>query len=342
MLYGSVEIFRYSSEPQMAFIQTQGYIFGMKTIKPPMLRKGGTIGLVSPSGCPHSINIQRAIHRFREMGFKVWTDDIVRRTTRWGYLAGTDRERAESVNNAFRSPDVDAVFCTTGGYGAQRILPFLDYDAIRDNPKILVGYSDITALHHAIPLRTGLVTFHGPTAGSVGGEFPEYSRKHLFRAIASDELIEEITNPVDGPIIKTVTGGRVTGELVGGNGSIISSLMGTPYELDMEGKVFFIENTRERPPWYVDRELTQLRLANKLQRCSGIIYGENLRTEPQDATLGQTMEEVIRDRVSDLGIPAIYDLCCGHGMYQCTLPIGVRATLDATNGKLIIEEPAVS
>lgn len=314
----------------------------MKKIKPPKLKQGDTIGLVSPSSNSSTRNIQRAIPRFREMGYKVWVEDMVRRTTQWGYLAGTDEERAESVNNAFRNPEVDVIFCTGGGYGAQRILPFLDYDAFRDNPKIIVGLSDITALHHAIPKKTGLITFHGPSASSVGGEFPDYTREYLFKAIASEDPIGEITNPVDGPFIKTIAVGRATGELVGGNGSLISTLMGTPYELNIEGKVFFIENTRARPPSYVDRELTQLRLAGKLQKCIGIVYGEYLRAGPEDVSLGQTMEEVVRDRIADLGIPAIYDLCCGHGKYKCTLPIGVKATIDATERILIIEESAVS
>ena len=314
----------------------------MNRIKPPMLRRGDTIGLVSPSGKPQSVNIQTAIHRFREMGYRIWMDDVVRKTAQWGYLAGTDKERAESINNAFRNPEVDAIFCTTGGYGAQRILPLLDYDAIRDNPKIIIGFSDITALHHVIPKMTGLITFHGPTVSQMGGEFPDYNRDSLFKAVASPEPVGEITNPVNGPLIKTISDGKVTGELVGGNGSIICSLMGTPYELDMEGKVFLIENTKERPPYFVDRELTQLRLAGKLQRCGGVVYGECLRTTPEDVSQGQTMEEVVQDRIGDLSFPAIYDLCCRHGRYNCTLPLGVKATLDASNGKLIIEESAVS
>lgn len=276
------------------------------------------------------------------MGYNVWVEDMVRKTTQWGYLAGTDIERAESVNNAFKNPEVNAIFCTGGGYGAQRVLPYLDYDAIRDNPKIIVGYSDITALHHAIPQKTGLITFHGPTASSVGGEFLDYTEDHLFKAIASEMPIGEVTNPVDGPYIKTINEGKASGELVGGNGSLISTLMGTPYELDLREKIFLIENIRARPPMYVDRELTQLRLAGKLKNCAGIIYGECLRTGPEDVSLGQTMEEVVRDRISDLGIPAIYDLCCGHGVHQCTLPIGVKATVDTANARLIIEETAVS
>lgn len=314
----------------------------MKRIKPSRLKKGDTIALVSPSGRPASGKIHNAIHCFREMGYKVQVDEIVRRTAQWGYLAGTDEERAESVNAAFRNPVVDAIFCTAGGYGAQRILPLLDYDTIMENPKILVGYSDITALHHAIPQKTGLITFHGPTASGVGGEFPDYNRESLFRAIASEDPIGEIVNPADGPLIKTIAGGKATGELVGGNGSLISTLMGTPYELEMEGKVFLIENIRARPPSYVDRELTQLRLAGKLQECAGVVYGECLRTGPEDVSLGQTMEEVVRDRIADLGIPAIYDLCCGHGEYKCTLPIGVKATVDADSGRLRLEEAAVS
>jgi muramoyltetrapeptide carboxypeptidase len=314
----------------------------MKTIKPPMLKKGDTIGLVSPSGSINSTYLQNAIHRLKEMGYKVWMDENVRKTNRWGYLAGTDKERATSVNNGFSNPEVDAIFCTTGGYGAQRILPFLDYDAIKDNPKILLGYSDITALHHAIPKRTGLITFHGLSASSIGSEFTDYTKEYLLKAVASEEPIGEIKNPLDGPYIKTISDGKATGDLVGGNGSLISSLMGTSYELDMEGKVFMIENIRNREPSYVDRELTQLRLAGKLQQCAAIVYGECLRIGPEDATLGQTMEDVVRDRIADLGIPAIYDLCCGHGKHKCTLPIGIKTTVDATLGKLIIEESAVS
>jgi len=314
----------------------------MKIIKPPMLRKGDTIGLVSPSSNSPTRNIQRAIHRFKDMGYKVWVDEMVRKTTQWGFLAGSDLERAESVNKAFRNSEVDAIFCTGGGYGAQRILPYLDYYAIKDNPKIIVGLSDITALHHAIPQKTGLITFHGPSASSVGGEFTEYTREHLFKAIASEDPIGEIVNPENGPYVKTVSDGKARGELVGGNGSLICTLMGTPFELEIKDKLFMIENIKDRPPMYVDRELTQLRLAGKLQKCAGIIYGECLRYQPEDVSLGQTMEEVIRDLIVDLNIPAIYDLCCGHGIYQCTLPIGIKATLDATHGKLIIEEPAVS
>lgn len=314
----------------------------MKKIKPPVLKKGDTIGLVSPSSNSSTRNIQRAIHRLKEWGYKVWVEDMVRKTTQWGYLAGKDEERAESINSAFRNDDVDAIFCTGGGYGAQRILPYLDYDTIKDNPKILTGYSDITALHHAIPMKTGLVTFHGPTAGTLGEEkLNDYSKECFFKAITSKEPIGEIVNPVDGPYIKTITDGEAVGEIVGGNGSIISSLMGTPYELKMEGKIFFIENIKNRPPSYVDRELTQLRLAEKLQKCAGIIYGECLRTQPVDVSLGQTMEEVVRNRIGDLSIPAIYDLCCGHGKFKCTIPIGVKATLDAMKGKLTIEESAV-
>jgi len=115
-------------------------ILNMKTIKPPMLKKGDTIGLVSPSGSINSTYLQNAIHRLKEMGYKVWVDENVRKTNRWGYLAGTDKERATSVNNGFRNPEVDAIFCTTGGYGAQRILPFLDYDAIKDNPQFWANF----------------------------------------------------------------------------------------------------------------------------------------------------------------------------------------------------------
>jgi muramoyltetrapeptide carboxypeptidase len=312
--------------------------------KPPVLAKDGKIRAIAPASSdldyPHDLS--KGLAKLRELGFNVALGSCVRKLRTLGYLSGTDDERAQEMNEAFSDSEVDAVFCVTGGYGTPRILPQLDYDTIKANPKIFLGYSDITALHIALNQKSDLVTFHGPMIMSeMGAEWTEYSEKWLMKSITNTEPLGEVTNPVDGPIIKTINDGQASGRLIGGNISLIAATIGTPYEIDTKGKLLFIEEVDD-PPYLIDRNLTHLWLANKLQEAAGIIVGEIVRSNPKPSEASRTVWDVLIDRIRSIGKPAIYGLCCGHGKHHVTLPVGLEAKMDATERRLWIEESATS
>ena len=310
-------------------------------IKPPRLQAGQTIGLISPSGpvegsgaAPEIVETARA--RLAERGFQT----VVARHAfdAHGYLAGTDPDRAADLHAMFRDPQVHAVLCIRGGYGAMRLLESLDYDLIGCHPKVFIGYSDITALHLAFHRRIGLVTFHGPMAGALAQADP-HDLTQLLRAVTRPEAPGPLANPAGGPMIETLVPGVVEGVLVGGNLALVTSLLGTPYQPTFEGALLFLEDIVDHS-YRLDRKLLQLRLAGALNEAAGIVIGEcRVRTEPSEPAL--TVREILHDLIAPLGKPAIYGLACGHGAYHLTLPVGVRARLDATQGVLSIEEAAV-
>jgi muramoyltetrapeptide carboxypeptidase len=270
----------------------------------------------------------------------------VRRRT--GYLGGSAEERVADLHELFADKEVRGIFCIRGGYGSAQLLDKLDYGLIRRNPKVFLGYSDITALHLAIHRETGLVTFHGPVVVS---SFTEYTQKHFRSALFQTEPIGRVTNPPDtnplrpAHILRAVRPGRARGRLVGGNLSLISALMGTPWEIDTRGRILFLEDVGEQP-YAVDRMLTQLRLAGKLDAAAGIVFGECSDCRPRDFqpsfestfSLGEVVDSIL----GGLKIPVLYGLTIGHTDDQLTLPLGVEATLDAGSGELVIEEPAVA
>jgi muramoyltetrapeptide carboxypeptidase len=311
--------------------------------KPPVLKKGDMIRAVAPASTERDLTkLNKGLAKLRELGFEVSLGDCVRKLRTWGYLSGTDEERVAELNEAFRDDDVDAIFCVRGGYGTPRILPYLDYDLIRSNPKIFIGYSDITTLHIAMNQKSDLVTFHGPMiASEMGSEFTDYTQKWLLRAITTTEPLGEITNPVDGPMIKTIKDGKASGILVGGNLSLMVKTLGTPYEIDTKNKLLLIEDT-EDPPYRIDRNLTHLWLANKLQEAAGIIVGEITLCEPSSKEPSLNLWDVLKDRIGSTGKPAMYGLCFGHGTHHLTLPIGVQASFDAAQGKLWVDESCTS
>ena len=310
------------------------------TQKPTALRKGGAIRAVAPASSElDQSELSKGLLRLRELGFEVTLGDCVRKLRTHGYLSGRDNERAEELNEAFRDDNVDAVFCVTGGYGTPRILPYLDYNVIREKPKIFLGYSDITALHIAINRKADLVTFHGPMITSMGPKLTDYTEKWFLRAVTGYEPLGEVVNPADGPIIKTINEGKASGVLAGGNLALMVATLGTPYEIDTKGKILLIEEVDD-PPYLVDRNLTHLWLAGKLQDAAGILVGEIVNCQPRQGEPSLTLWDVLQDRIGSTGKPAIYGLCCGHGTHHLTLPIGVQASLDATQGRLRIEESA--
>lgn len=312
-----------------------------RMVKPRRLQAGQTIGLISPSGpvqrrgtAPETVETARA--RLAERGFRT----VLARHAfdARGHLAGTDADRAADLHAMFRDPQVHAVLCIRGGYGAMRLLEGLDYDLIGRHPKVFIGYSDVTALHLAFQRRIALVTFHGPMAGALA-QADSHDLTHLLRAVTRPEAYGPLANPPGGPAIDTLVPGVAEGPLVGGNLALVTSLLGTPYQPAFEGALVFLEDIVDHT-YRLDRKLVQLRLSGALDEAAGIVVGEcRLRAEPSEPAL--TVREILEDLIAPLGKPAIYGLACGHGTYHLTLPLGVRARLDATQGVLSIEEGAV-
>ena len=314
-------------------------------IKPPVLRLGDTVGLVSPASPVHEHgdvteeDLQHGIECLKSLGFHVRLGKHAREVR--GYFAGADQARADDLHAMFADNTIRAILCIQGGYGTPRLLPYLDFDLIRKNPKVFMGYSDVTALNVAIHQRTGLVTFHGPMVGyDMTREFT-YTKQWFERAVMRREPIGDIKNPDDGPETVSLSPGRATGRLTGGNLSLLIATLGTPYEVDTTGAIVFLEDVDELP-YRFDRMLTHFALAGKLRAAAGIVIGECVNCVPKDAKKPSlTLTEILDDLVRPLNKPAIYGVCCGHGKKKLTLPYGVQATLDADACCLVIEEAAV-
>lgn len=317
----------------------------LKKIKPKRLKAGDVIGLIAPaSNVWENEEIAFATDVLKSFGFKVKHSKNL--FQRYGYLAGQDQQRADDVNTMFADKEVDGIFCLRGGYGTPRILPLLDYELIKKNPKVLIGYSDITALLNAITTRTGLITFHGPIARQ---NFTDYAlenfKKILFNPIAPTELAtpplfeaKEGTAEKDNRLT-VLYPGKASGELIGGNLSLMVKLVGSPYEPDYRGKILFLEDTEEAP-YSVDGMLTHLWLAGRLNQLAGIVFGKCSDCEATDAP-SLSVEQVLRDRLSSLNIPVLSGVMIGHIDDLSTIPIGALATLDTTTKRLVLEEKAV-
>ena len=318
-----------------------------KLIRPKALRPGDTVGLITPSSYvsdPDRLALAERTARY--FGLVPKFGKNVRK--RDGYLGGGIEDRVEDLHAMFRDPEVKAVFAIRGGYGAAQLLDALDYDLIRSHPKIFLGYSDITALHLAIQKRAGLMTFHGPIALS---RFTPYTQTYFRKALFETEPLGRITNPPDSDplrpahILRAVRPGRARGPLIGGNLTLISTTMGTPYEIETSGRILFLEDVDEQP-YSIDRMLTQLRLAGKLSGAAGIIFGECQDCRPRDfkpsyeSTL--SVGEVVDEILGRLRVPVLSGLTIGHTDDQLTLPLGVMAELNAEKGELVIEEAGVT
>jgi muramoyltetrapeptide carboxypeptidase len=265
---------------------------------------------------------------------------------RYGYLAGQDKDRAADINQLFADPQVAALLPIRGGWGSSRMLPYLDYDRIRQNPKILVGFSDITALTLAIYGRTRVVTFHGPNGlTSWRPQQTEYFRRILFAGEAitfqnlkdgdDEDRLMQVKNR-----IQTITPGQARGRLIGGNLSVFSGIVGSPYVPDFQGAILFLEDTNENI-YRIDRLMTHLKIAGVFDKLAGFIFGQCSGCAP-DADYGSlTLEEVVWDHIKPLGIPAWYGAMIGHIEPIVTLPIGLEVEIDASAGTIRMLEPAV-
>lgn len=314
-------------------------------VKPQHLEPGMTVGLIAPAGA--SRNRQQVLHAIdvlKSLGYRVKEGKHLYNRTQ--YLAGTDLQRAEDINRMFADPEVDAIFTLHGGYGTMRTLPYLDYGMIRKNPKIIIGYSDITGLLLALYARSGLVCFHGPCAVST---FSGYTLDEYKKVVVNPSANTVIGSPpeVDYPEgqaerenrIMSFSGGKAQGRLVGGNLSLLSPLVGTPYEPDFQDSILFLEDVNEAF-YRLDRMLTHLLLAGKLNQVSGIVLGKFTKIPEEGNSFN--LEEIIEQLLVPLGIPVVRGLMIGHVADKTTVPLGIRAELDGDAGTLTLLEPAVT
>jgi muramoyltetrapeptide carboxypeptidase len=312
-------------------------------MKPKRLKEGDVVGLISPSGAtffPDRAEIAR--EGLAAFGLEARFGKHL--LDRYGYLGGEDEDRAADINGFFADPEVRAVFSLRGGWGCNRLLPYLDYELIRKNPKIVMGLSDITGLLLGLHAKTGLVTFHGPTAGSSWNEFSvDHARRLLFDGAAmtlrnketDDDRLVQTTNRV-----LTITSGKARGRLIGGNLTVLTTLMGSDYLPDFSDCILFVEDVREEV-YRIDRMLTQLALAGVLQQIKGFIFGRCTDCEPSRRYGSLTLPEVLDDHIAPLGVPAWYGSMIGHIRHNFTVPLGIEAEIDADTGTIRLLEPAV-
>jgi muramoyltetrapeptide carboxypeptidase len=314
-------------------------------IKPARLRFGDAVGVIAPASAPPDAGvIDRAVTALEKHGFKPRLGNHVHK--RLGFLAGNDHERAADIMQMFADREAKAIFCIRGGYGTARLVSLLDYTVIRSNPKILVGYSDLTTLQCALLIHAKLVSFHGPMLNGAfaAGELPPAALSSLFRTIMEPTPAGSIRQGFLENPITILQPGRATGELIGGNLSVLCTTLGTAFQPDFRNKILFLEDVEEKPYRY-DRKLTHLLNAGVLQQVAGVAIGINHNcVDPMAARATeyrQTVEDVLKERLLPLNVPVVANLPFGHVPENATLPMGIRAVLDADNGDLIITESAV-
>ena len=314
-------------------------------IKPERLQPGDVVGIIAPASAPPDPKaVDRAAAQVERLGFKPKLARHVRE--RHGFLAGSDRDRAADLMAMFADRKVRGIICLRGGYGTARILNLLDYAAIRRNPKVLAGYSDITSLHCALLVKAGLVTFHSPMLNEgLGAEkFPAFSNESFLRNVTGAQPAGSICAGLKKKSATIVRRGVAEGRLLGGNLSLLVTTIGTPYQPEFKNHILFFEDISERP-YRLDRLLTHLLNAGLLQQVAGVVVGVNQDCdEPADAKAKeykQSPADVLQERLKPLGVPVVMGLPFGHQPVNATIPIGVRARLDANQGDLIITEAAV-
>jgi muramoyltetrapeptide carboxypeptidase len=314
-------------------------------VRPRRLAAGDTVALVAPASATfRPVELAIARESLEALGFTVRVGGHL--LDRHGYLAGRDADRARDINQCFADESVRAVLPIRGGWGSARVLPHLDFDVIAGNPKVLLGYSDITALLLAVHAKTGLVTFHGPNGL---GRWDAFSVDHVRRLLfhAEAPTLRNLREVSEGEAlvqtehrVQTITPGRARGRLLGGNLTVLSAMVGSPYLPDCTGAILFLEDVREEI-YRVDRLFTHLKLAGLLDRLAGFVFGTCAECEPGRGFGSLTLEEVFADHIRPLGIPAWHGAMIGHRMPQFTVPLGVEAEIDAEVGTIRLLEAAV-
>ncbi len=312
----------------------------MTILKPHALKKGDVIGIIAPASAPISQErIDKGAEYLEQLGYRVKFGANVRAVR--GYLAGTDQERADDINAMFADTSVKAIIAVRGGYGTPRLLHLVDYPLIKKNPKILAGYSDLTALQLAIFRKTGLVTFSGPMSGvEMAKGIDPFTEEHFWRMVTSTKKAGAVHNPGGLPF-ECIHKGKTTGVLLGGNLSLISSIVGTPYLPSFKNSILFLEEIEEES-YRFDRMLCQLRLAGIIRDANGIVIGELTDVKASDTSKPfLTADEVVNDYFGDVPKPILRNLIYGHVPRKLTIPIGIAASMDASRCSLSFTESAV-
>lgn len=313
-------------------------------LRAPALKVGDTIAFVAPAGPVELKPVERYAKQLEAAGFRVLVPPNIER--KWEYLAGTDEERADELNTAIRNPDVNAIFAIRGGFGLTRILDQIDYDSLRKSPKVVVGYSDLTALHLAIARKIQLISFHGPMPMSNlwQEDAPKYQyandtfRRTIFaKSYGADTVGFAIPLPVANNMRALVVG-RATGRLVGGNLSLICATLGTPYAIDYQDAILFLEDVNEAP-YRVDRMLSQLRLAGIFDAVSGVVVGDFSTKDSEEKV---AMNRVLQEYFGRLHVPVVLNFPIGHVPENATIPHGALAEIDSASLSLrLLENPVV-
>ncbi|QLE00235.1 LD-carboxypeptidase [Galbibacter sp. BG1] len=316
-----------------------------ENVLPKKLKKGDTVGLIAPGYALSQKALENAITNVKAIGFVPYhTPRIV---GNFGYFSNTDKARVEDIHEMFLNPDIDAIFCARGGYGCTRILKDINFDYIQQNPKILLGFSDITALVNSIYQKTGIVTFHGPVGTTLNND---YNREQLEKIVChannsiplATETFTASQTIADSTFEQYVINpGIAKGKLAGGNLSLLSAMTGTDFEVDYTDKIVFIEEIDE-DPYRVDRMLTQLLDSKTFKNAKGIVLGVFKGCDDPDRSNSFSLKEVILDRIKPMNIPAIYGFSIGHIDNNLTLPVGINAQLNTNNFSLELLENSVS
>ena len=304
-------------------------------IRPAALFPAARVALIAPAGPVSEEAVERATERVRQWGWEPVLGTHAR--GRRGYLSGTDAERLADLNDALRDPTIDTIWCLRGGYGTMRLLEGVDWEALRKRPRPLIGFSDNTALHLGCQ-RIGVVSFHGPHPAA---KCPRFSEALLRRLLLQRQPLGRLPFPPEVPPAETIVGGCAEGPLVGGNLALIAATLGTPFAIRAEGAVLFLEEVGEAA-YRIDRLLSQLRLAGVLERVAGIALGAFSDCPDAGREGIPHLSEVIRDRLGGCGVPVVMGFPFGHIPQSWTLPLGVRARLDADAGTLELLQAAVA
>ncbi len=301
----------------------------MEPLKPLPLRRGEKIGVIAPAGSVNDEQLKAGVETLRRAGFDVELAPGV--LERKGYLAGEQEKRAKALQDFFRSEDIAAIFCARGGFGSIQMLPYLDAEVIRLHPKVFVGYSDVSILLNWLLQQCGMVTFHGPmVAMEIARGLRGRSEEFFWETLLGKKRQWQIQ------AAETIRPGIAEGEMVGGCLSIIVTTLGTPYEIDTAGKIFFLEDIGEAP-YRIERMLTHLQMAGKLEKITGLVFGSFTNCEGEGE---RGLREIIQELFRDAHYPVIAGLAAGHGEENLLLPFGVKMALDGKTRILsLLESP---
>ena len=301
------------------------------------LKKGDTIGIIAPASCTTYEKVLEAKKNIEDMGYQVILGECTKK--QWYSYAGTDEERAEEINSFFADKNIDAIICMRGGYGSNRLIELLDFEIIKRNSKIFVGYSDITTLHIALNEKANLITFHGPMAVSnFTGNYNRDTYENFIEILSNSKYEQSIKNITKE--LKVLNEGRAKGKLVGGNLATLIATLGTEYDLDYNGKILFLEDIGEKT-YKIDRFLNQLKKHGVFEKIEGLVLGD-FKNCIQDSEKDMTLLEVFQNYFKELKKPVIYNFESGHSEPMLTLPLGAICEIDTYNKELKVLERVVS